>query len=129
LDAIDADLVAGNIVEGTTIFGVEGSAPAGSPSLTWQNEPTNGYVNWTTAMTYCNELEEGGYVDWRLPTYPELVTEHLTGNPSNQDTYWSSTESIDPASPNDAFDVSMSNGNAYHDSQSSSAGCARCVHE
>ncbi|MCP4676024.1 MAG: DUF1566 domain-containing protein [Deltaproteobacteria bacterium] len=39
--------------------------------LCWEN-PARGDHGWTGAISYCEELEAGGYTDWRLPTINEL---------------------------------------------------------
>ena len=41
--------------------------------LTWQNPPYDGWLNWASAVEYCNDLElDGG--GWHLPTISELRT-------------------------------------------------------
>ncbi|HRI64773.1 MAG TPA: DUF1566 domain-containing protein [Polyangium sp.] len=42
--------------------------------LMWQREISPSGTNWIQAKTYCNDLELGGYDDWRLPTRIELVS-------------------------------------------------------
>ena len=56
--------------------GPESDFPCMDPanSLVWSSRETSG-KNWSEAVTYCeNELTEGGYTDWRLPTINELRT-------------------------------------------------------
>jgi hypothetical protein len=44
-------------------------------SLTWENPPSGGGLNdWSTAKSYCQDLDLSGYTDWRLPTIGELRT-------------------------------------------------------
>ncbi len=42
--------------------------------LQWQRTLSIGTYTWTNAVTYCADLDYGGYSDWRLPTAPELET-------------------------------------------------------
>ena len=42
-------------------------------SLYWSKRSSNG-MNWQSAINYCQNLSEGGYSDWRLPTISELRT-------------------------------------------------------
>ncbi len=120
LQSEDADLVAANIVTGTTIFGVEGTASAGSPNLTWQTDPTlslcwsagqyeidNGCSignGWTAegygAVEYCQNLVAEGSSEWRLPTIQEYqsITDFTAYNNATQVPgfsqfayYWSGT--------------------------------------
>ena len=41
--------------------------------LMWSMKVLNP-IDWSTAVSYCEDLEEGGYSDWRLPTIDELRT-------------------------------------------------------
>ena len=40
--------------------------------LMWQQSGTPNKMTWKWAMAYCDDLNLGGYTDWRLPTYAEL---------------------------------------------------------
>ena len=42
--------------------------------LMWVNPPSGGNKDWSAAKSYCQELNLGGYTDWRLPTIGELRT-------------------------------------------------------
>lgn len=41
--------------------------------LMWSTKVLNP-MDWSTSVSYCEDLEEGGYSDWRLPTIDELRT-------------------------------------------------------
>ena len=45
-----------------------------SNGLIWSNISSFTYANQSNARTFCDELSEGGYTDWRLPTIDELRT-------------------------------------------------------
>jgi hypothetical protein len=42
--------------------------------LTWQRQHFNNAMIWEDALSRCENLELGGYNDWRLPTVKELET-------------------------------------------------------
>ncbi len=42
--------------------------------LEWQQATAAGTYNWGQALDYCDNLDLGGYHDWRLPTIEELKT-------------------------------------------------------
>ncbi len=42
--------------------------------LMWQQVPTTDEFSWQEAVDYCNELELGGYDDWRMPSCKELYS-------------------------------------------------------
>ncbi len=42
--------------------------------LMWQKTPDNERYNFYDAFTYVEELETGGYTDWRMPTIKELYS-------------------------------------------------------
>jgi hypothetical protein len=154
LATVDTDLAAANIVTGTTIFGVAGSAPAGDPVLTWQTDPglllcwssgqyesDNGCSignGWTAegygAVEYCENLDAEGSTDWRLPTIAEFtsITDYTTYNNATQvpgftqdADYWSSTPYAEDADY--AWNWNTYYGNAY-DNDRSNQYSVRCVH-
>lgn len=74
--------------------------------LMWQQIPTSDEFTWQEAVDYCNDLEFGGYDDWRMPNLKELfsISDFSTGWPyidtdyfhlasgevSKDEQYWSS---------------------------------------
>jgi hypothetical protein len=69
----DADADADADGDGDTEVECEGSGwldPA--TNSCWQDPPPDNYLNWDNAMSYCNNLQHGGYGDWRLPSISEL---------------------------------------------------------
>lgn len=53
-------------------------------------------ADWPTAMDFCSSLVEGGYSDWRLPTYLELINtatnQEIFIEGFSPGSFWSSTE-------------------------------------
>ena len=100
--------------------------------LTWTRDANiGGTMTWSNAVTYCDNLTNSTYSDWRLPSAaeasryvaqggsttglvdsyvstndPALPLGHPFTNVQSSD-YWTSTEAGDPAG---AFDVSLQNG-------------------
>jgi formylglycine-generating enzyme required for sulfatase activity len=44
----------------------------------WEAKAGSSDISWEEARTYCENLQLGGYSDWRLPTREELKTLHET---------------------------------------------------
>jgi len=40
--------------------------------LIWASSDNNVPINWPNAVDYCNNLDTGGYSDWRMPSLVEL---------------------------------------------------------
>ena len=69
--------------------------------LMWQDDAVGSSMNWSTAITTCENLTLGGYSDWRLPNIRELksIADRTRANPAispnftaiASDFYWSST--------------------------------------
>ncbi len=97
--------------------------------LTWQQDPPSEDFPWDDAVAYANEVELGGYDDWRLPSlkelfsisdfssgWPYLDTEYfsLVGDEVSKDQqYWSSNYYVgvtDDGGENTAFGVNHVTG-------------------
>ncbi len=52
-------------------------------------ERTSSFWTWTPAKNYCENLVEGGYTDWRMPTRDELKTVSVNGAGTYLDVFWS----------------------------------------
>ena len=84
-------------------------------------------MDWDSAMAYCDNLAEGGYSDWSLPSI-EVLANFYNGNGSSKlgDTgyFWSST----PYDGKVAYYVDFSYGDVYHYGGSkSNSYSVRCV--
>jgi hypothetical protein len=72
-----------------------------STNLMWQDDVTPAQMNWTDALSYCENSNLGGFSDWRLPNFNELymIADRTTFSPAISsvftnvvsDRYWSST--------------------------------------
>ena len=61
--------------------------------LEWQqkSKPVD-HISWSTAQAYCDNLDYGGYSDWRLPTFYELQTLiNYDGSPTIDTKYFPDT--------------------------------------
>ncbi|MFI3318828.1 MAG: DUF1566 domain-containing protein [Rikenellaceae bacterium] len=52
----------------------DGTICDNNSALMWQQIPPMEGMTWAQAKAYCEELELGGYNDWRLPTLKELFS-------------------------------------------------------
>ena len=64
----------------------DGTVTDTETGLMWQQDEA--YMNWESALSYCENLELAGYNDWRLPNINELqsLVDYSTYNPAI-DTY------------------------------------------
>ncbi len=117
--AEDSDLVAGNIADGVTIFGVEGTLL--NIRSEWSTDDQGpGAVDWTDTVAACSALSENGHSDWELPTSIELTNAFLNSvSGFSASSYWSSSEDIVSPLAN-AYVVNIgSNGNVELDFKTS----------
>jgi len=90
--------------------------------LMWQDdiEAKTTEKKWSDAVAYCEDLRLGGYDDWRLPTYDELLgiidykrygpaIEKYSFNNVVSTDYWSSSEYVGDAT--EAWHVNFYSGN------------------
>lgn len=58
------------------VFKDNGDGTVSDPNtgLMWQQSPPVEGMTWYEAKEYCENLEFGGYSDWRLPTLKELFS-------------------------------------------------------
>ena len=66
--------------------------------IEWQQTLSDGNFTWEEAKTYCEELNYGGYDDWRLPYPKELLSKSGSDSDyflinNNQSTFWSTYNS------------------------------------
>jgi hypothetical protein len=59
---------------------VDNAVAAGGASMpSFLSDESPGTMNFGAAMRYCRNLSEGGFTDWRTPTYEELVYVYSLG--------------------------------------------------
>ena len=102
--------------------------------LMWQDDAVGNTMDWSTAITTCENLTLGEYSDWRLPNIRELksITDRTRANPAISPNftaiasgyYWSSTTNA--SVPSGAWVVYFGNGNDAWDNKASS-NYVRCV--
>ncbi|MGD9732770.1 MAG: DUF1566 domain-containing protein [Desulfamplus sp.] len=99
-----------------------GTISDSATGLMWQQDKPDNEMTWKDALSYCENLNLGGYTDWRLPTIKELlsIVDYSLYNPAIdtnifKDTfayfYWSST--TDSNYTYSAWGVSFSTGDSY----------------
>ena len=66
--------------------------------LMWQQTIQAKKISWDAAVSYCNDLSDAGYSDWRLPAPKELLTivDNSKNDPAIDETYF-------PDTPNSYF--------------------------
>ena len=91
-----------------------------STNLIWQDDAnvTSVDMNWSEAITHCEDMSLGGYSDWHLPNYNELymLADRSKINPAisdvfqntNSSYFWSSTTFV--SAPSSAWDVYFYDG-------------------
>jgi hypothetical protein len=91
--------------------------------LQWQKLTAPNTYNWTAAKAYCDNLFQGGYEDWRLPTRVELqslvdYTTNCTG-PTINNVFFPDTQTTDYwtseflAGSQRAWSISFGSGSGY----------------
>ena len=85
----DADFVDGEAMSYTD--NGDGTVTDDVTGLTWQQVPSAEDMTWEEAVEYANELELGGYDDWRMPSAKELysIADFSTGWPYLDTDYFS----------------------------------------
>ena len=93
----------------------DGTVGDNMTGLTWQQVPASEKMSWEEAGVYCENLELGGYDDWRLPTVKELfaIGDFETGWPFLDTNYFEFAEASEipvmpPPSMNDEESGSIS---------------------
>ncbi|MDQ7830795.1 MAG: DUF1566 domain-containing protein [Desulfovibrionaceae bacterium] len=104
--------------------------------LIWQQADDGVARTWHEAATYCQDLDVGGYTDWRLPLIKELLSIVDAGrsapaiNPvftssSSSDIYWSATEYA--SSSGYAWGVNFYAGASVYNAKTLGGSKVRCV--
>jgi hypothetical protein len=97
----------------------DGTVTDTSTGLMWQQTASSNKMTWEDALAYCEALNLGGHIDWRLPTVKELISliDYSRYNPAINTNYfpdtvasffWSST--INANSTNNAWCINFYNG-------------------
>ena len=102
--------------------------------LMWQDDVVGSTMDWSTAITTCENLTLGGYSDWRLPNIRELksIDDRTRANPAISPNFtaiapgycWSSTTYASDSSY--AWGVDFNLGNDVWDDKTDSS-YVRCV--
>jgi len=94
--------------------------------------------SWRASLTYCEDFNWGGHLDWRLPSVMELrsIADERISNPSIDLTafpatastrFWSSSSTAED--PSRAWLVNFFSGTVFHLSKGSSSEHVRCVRD
>ena len=115
-----------------------GTVTDNSSGLMWQQTTAADTMIWEDALSYCENLNLGGYTDWRLPTVKELNSLVDSSIPSPGPTintalfpdtqssgYWTSTTSF--TNTGSAWIVFFDYGNGYGDVNKSVSFYVRAV--
>jgi hypothetical protein len=107
----------------------DGTVTDTSTSLTWQKASSSGKT-WEQALAYCENLQLGGYTDWRLPTIKELqslVNYYNRYSPAINTAYFPDTDSsfyrsstTSASSTGDAWGVHFGDGHGNYGDKSNS---------
>lgn len=106
-------------VRGNTSYGVndfedngDGTVTDHATGLMWQQADSGSGMDWEAALTYAENLTEGGYGDWRLPNVKELQSiVDYTHAPSASD-----AANLGPAIDTDFFNITeLADGTTYYD--------------
>lgn len=92
----DASYLKGSIM--SYVNNGNGTITDSNTGLMWQQDPPSDTMYWSESGTYCENLELGGYDDWRMPTVKELfsISDFSSGWPYLNTDYFSlSSDTID----------------------------------
>ncbi len=93
----------------------DGTVTDNNTELTWQVVPSDTQMTWDEAVEYCENLELGGYDDWRMPTLKEAfsISDFETGWPYlDQDYFDFPTETMSDMPPMDGGPQGSSTGDS-----------------
>jgi len=96
LDSVGDGLMAAASITGTYVDNGDGTISDASTGLMWQQGTSGNLMSsWEQALSYCENLELGGYMDWRLPTIKELysLVDYNHYEPAIDTTYFPNTQS------------------------------------